>query len=327
MEKKDTPVTGGAVIQHTFQQGEHHYDIKKVVKNKMTNRRKSFLSKGDKLLKINDMDLRDLPPELFAELLAESSPRLTVYQPHKDAPKEKCPENSGGFQAFSKEDTVLSFSLDLSREADPDDVTKDDFHEAAKPESQLDELLLVTMLSTSFSVITGRGCDKEGLCQDTFCTECNLNDVIMEAKSSNITQVLRELKFIQEKVQDNIFIQSLMYEKYIQNRQRFARMSSNCMTNSVNITIYFYKTTCIEGEYKGIPVVLNFSGTDCFLKCSKTGDKPTISIEQSSQTCGVSSPSAAQAGTCMQRRRKWRWSTSSWRMRPSTFSLRGSRNR
>ncbi|XP_048835431.1 uncharacterized protein LOC125710137 isoform X2 [Brienomyrus brachyistius] len=309
MERKDTSVTGGVLIQHTFQQGEHHYEIEKVVKNKMTHGRISFLSKGDMLLKINDMDLRDLPPELFAELLAESSPRLTVYQPHKNAPKEKCLEN-GGFRAFSKENKVLSFNLDLSREADPDDVTKENFHEAAKPESQLDKLLLVTMISTSFSVITGRGCDKEGLCQDKFCTECNQNDVIMEAKSSNITQVLGEITFIQEKVQDNIFIQSLMYEKYIQNRQRLARMSSNCMTNSVNITIYLYKTTCIKGEYRGIPVVLNFSGTDCFLKCSKSGDEPTVSIE-SSQTCVASSPSAARAGTCMRRRRKWRWSDSS----------------
>ncbi|XP_018584753.1 uncharacterized protein LOC108920476 [Scleropages formosus] len=284
METEESPVTGGVSILHSFAHGQHHYQVEKVVKHKMGWGHGSFVRRGDKLLQINGISLQNLPPEAFAQMLTENAPILTVHQSHINTTEEKYLKTTEIYP-FSKEHTVLCFSMEMKKmdaledEGGKDRGTSED--EVPRNGSQsclLENLLLVTMTKTRFSIIAGRGCDKGKLCQDQSCKDCHL-DVVMEAKSCKITQVLQEIHFLQEKALENIFIHSLMSDKCIQNRFRNARMSSRCMSNSAKITIYYYKSDIVDGEFKGVPVVLNFSGTDCFLKCTDSDGKAVLSIE------------------------------------------------
>uniref|UniRef100_A0A8C9RM13 Interleukin-1 n=1 Tax=Scleropages formosus TaxID=113540 RepID=A0A8C9RM13_SCLFO len=271
----ESPVTGGVSILHSFAHGQHHYQVEKVVKHKMGWGHGSFVRRGDKLLQINGISLQNLPPEAFAQMLTENAPILVSAR-----------GRSSKIYPFSKEHTVLCFSMEMKKmdaledEGGKDRGTSED--EVPRNGSQsclLENLLLVTMTKTRFSIIAGRGCDKGKLCQDQSCKDCHL-DVVMEAKSCKITQgelrvsLLQEIHFLQEKALENIFIHSLMSDKCIQNRFRNARMSSRS-----KITIYYYKSDIVDGEFKGVPVVLNFSGTDCFLKCTDSDGKAVLSIE------------------------------------------------
>ncbi|KPP70803.1 hypothetical protein Z043_110336 [Scleropages formosus] len=173
-------------------------------------------------------------------MLTENAPILTVHQSHINTTEEKYLKTTEIYP-FSKEHTVLCFSMEMKKmdaledEGGKDRGTSED--EVPRNGSQsclLENLLLVTMTKTRFSIIAGRGCDKGKLCQDQSCKDCHL-DVVMEAKSCKITQA--------------------------------------------KITIYYYKSDIVDGEFKGVPVVLNFSGTDCFLKCTDSDGKAVLSIE------------------------------------------------
>ncbi|MFT7799401.1 uncharacterized protein LOC108920476 [Arapaima gigas] len=254
METQESSVAGGVFILHKFVHGQHHYQVEKVMKHKMCCGHTSFVRKGDKLLQINGISLHSLPPEVFTQLLTESSPVLTVHQPHINTPEEKYPK-LGEIHPFSKEHTFMRFSLEMKRgdtlenEGGTDSgVLEDEGPHDGSQSCLLDSLLMVAMRSTRFSIIVGRGCDKGKVCQDQSCTDCHMN-VVIDAKSSKISQVLREINFLQEKTLENIFIQSLMYDKYIRRRSRRAQMSSNSMSNSAKITIYYYKSDCVDGEF------------------------------------------------------------------------------
>ncbi|KAK3509886.1 hypothetical protein QTP70_018500 [Hemibagrus guttatus] len=53
-----------------------------------------------------------------------------------------------------------------------------------------------------------------------------------------------------------------------------------CMHNSTSdITIYYYQTNMMEDLGRGVPVVLNISGTEKFLKCTLISEKAVLSIE------------------------------------------------
>lgn len=52
--------------------------------------------------------------------------------------------------------------------------------------------------------------------------------------------------------------------------------------HSERITIYWYKSNMEEqGEYRGMPVVLNFTESDCFLKCCQKDQRVFLQAEVS----------------------------------------------
>ncbi|XP_036401909.1 interleukin-1 family member A [Megalops cyprinoides] len=296
MEIKDNPIKGGVSIIHKVLQEKHHYEVAHVMKFKKDYKSGPFVRKGDKILKINGQDLEDLTPEAFAELLAEASPMLTVHSPGMDAPEDKCLEGSG-LQPFSKEQIILNFSLEMRREEElEEEGGGDDSGTSGREEtpgggddclfddtcSEMDDLLLVSMMRTTISIIRGRGCDAGSPCTDCGGTGCNLNEVVMVAESSKITLVSRgTANFLREKVQENILIQSLMNDMYIQQKRSRSTpaMARQSQSNSTKITIYYYKSDCVDGDFRGAPVVLNFTGTDCFLKCYHQGGRATLTVE------------------------------------------------
>lgn len=50
-----------------------------------------------------------------------------------------------------------------------------------------------------------------------------------------------------------------------------------CCVSTEKMTIYYYKSKD-DGPFRGMPVVLNFTGSNCFLKCCKSEQKVSLQI-------------------------------------------------
>lgn len=50
---------------------------------------------------------------------------------------------------------------------------------------------------------------------------------------------------------------------------------------SERITIYSYRSNEMEKEYRGMPVVLNFTESNCFLRCCKNDQSVFLQVEVS----------------------------------------------
>ncbi|XP_048855133.1 uncharacterized protein LOC125722912 isoform X2 [Brienomyrus brachyistius] len=116
----------------------------------------------------------------------------------------------------------------------------------------------------------------DGCCCVTGAECAPLKDVVV-ASPSNTT--FRICNFSHEKMKDNLAIRNLKHDKYIRRSGNEASMDPSSVIKSASITIFYYKTTLIEEPFRGIPVVLNFTNTDSFLRCQKSGDRVSVSVE------------------------------------------------
>ncbi len=118
---------------------------------------------------------------------------------HKAGRKKGHPEHPSPAEDIlypvSKESTLLSFSMELTREEDTEEneVSQDGEGEEDKCPAENEEngegggLLIVSMTRTSISVIRGRGCDDGSTCGGCLGTGCTLNEVVVVSESSTVT--------------------------------------------------------------------------------------------------------------------------------------------
>uniref|UniRef100_A0A8C1I957 Interleukin-1 beta n=1 Tax=Cyprinus carpio TaxID=7962 RepID=A0A8C1I957_CYPCA len=302
-------VSGGVMLLHTESEGKHSYEVKGFLNyNKGTFARWDYLSiylsvclsvylsiylsiylsklsgclfihlylllfsNGDKLIMINNKYMEDLTPRAFAELLVEGSPSLTIHH----SPKRKTEEcESEEISVHTKEPTVMRFSLMMVREEDleatgvepspeweSEDIEDDCFSD--------DNLLLVSMAGTRFSMVVPRGCDPVNPCNCCGGMNCQFNEVVVLPATAEITfNSSRILKRVNE--QTNVILKSVLMGKYVtpENQWMFLRD-----TMSAKITLYYYTATMGR---EGVPVVLNFTGTENFFCCTtKQGEDKKI---------------------------------------------------
>ncbi|KAF0042991.1 hypothetical protein F2P81_004328 [Scophthalmus maximus] len=240
---QDSIVKGGVLIVHQTHEGKHQYEVENVLKYKNVTGGKMFVRRGDKLTQLNGVDLRDLPPEELAHMLAEGNPMLTVHKAIRTKEhKEQPPRDGDTLHPVSQESKILSFSMEMRREEEVDmgeGVGKEDGsieEEVCREENEENgekrDMLIVTMTKTNISVVKGRGCNSASPCKGCHGIGCSFNDVVMLSESSTVT--LEEM------------------------------------------TIYYYKSTL---PYRGMPVVLNFTGSNCFLRCCKEGERVFLQVE------------------------------------------------
>ncbi|KAL7833898.1 hypothetical protein AOLI_G00288580 [Acnodon oligacanthus] len=262
-----SPLYGGVSLLHTVVDGEHHYKVKKV----LTDGQSTFARKGDKILMINDVKTKDLPPEEFSRMLCSRSPSLTIHQESIDTGINECLE-CDGVQPYRKEEITLHFRMAMVREEclegeenglDPAVCEwESDYAEDGQ------ELLLVSMNETSVAVRTGRGCDPEKPCNSCGSHGCNLNEVVVATKTCEVTSVGRD---------------------YIRNsakKQYWMRLVQEFKPHnflSVEMTIYYYITNILSDLHRGVPVVLNLTGSTDFLKCTLENDKVVLKFERCDQ--------------------------------------------
>ncbi|XP_010730145.3 uncharacterized protein il1fma [Larimichthys crocea] len=288
MDLKDSLVKGGVLIVHQIHEGKHQYDVENVVKYKKTAGDRA-LRKGDKLMQINGADLQDLTPEELAQMLAEGSPMLTVHKAgsineHTEQPSPA----EDTLRPVSKEVTLLSFCMEMKKEEDLEEEVgqegevKEDVgveEDVCKPgnveNGEGGDLLIVSMTKTSISVVSGRGCEDGTSCQGCDGTGCSFNDVVVVSETSTVTLVPRG-SFKQEKV-SNGSVQHVATHQYL--RSLCSQHALYASPNPEKITIYTYKSTFIDKIFRGVAVVLNFTETNCFVRCCKEGERVLLKVE------------------------------------------------
>uniref|UniRef100_A0A8C4I0X5 Interleukin-1 beta n=2 Tax=Dicentrarchus labrax TaxID=13489 RepID=A0A8C4I0X5_DICLA len=290
MDLKDSTVKGGVLILHQFHEGKHQYKVENVVKYKKASGEKLFVRRGDKLMQINGVDLQDLTPEELAEMLAKGNPMLTVHKAGRMKPHTEQPSPAEDtLHPVSKESTLLSFSMEMRREEDLEDNEvgqdsegREDLgieEDVCKAENEQNGegsgLLIVSMTKTSISVVRGRGCDVGSPCQGCHGTGCTFNDVVVTAETSTVTLVPRG-SFKQEKP-SIVSIENVATHKYI--RSLCSQKTVYASPNPERITIYSYKSNVVEKFFRGMPVVLNFTESNCFLRCCKEGGQVLLKVE------------------------------------------------
>ncbi|XP_068586772.1 uncharacterized protein [Cebidichthys violaceus] len=246
---------------------------------------KTTSRRGDKLMQINGMDLQDLTPEELAQSLAKDNPMLTVHKAIRTKePTEQFFPAEDTLHPFSKESTVLSFSMEMRRVEDlkqnevgqEEDVEEDVCQPENEGNGERGDLLIISMKKTNISVVSGRGCDSGSPCQGCHGTGCTFNDVVMVSESSKVTLVARGGgSFSQLKSLDTP-IEHLATHQYL--RGFCPDKAIYASPNPEEMTIYYYKSTSLS-FFKGQPVVLNFSRSNCFLRCCKEGDKVFLQVE------------------------------------------------
>ncbi|KAM3625168.1 uncharacterized protein V6R79_007919 [Siganus canaliculatus] len=293
METKDSLVKGGVLISHQIDhEGKHQYEVKNVVKYKKGSGEKAFARRGDKLLQINDIDLQDVTPEELAQMLAEGNPKLTVHKAART--KDEARQDSSSEETLhpvSKESTVLSFNMEMSREEELEENEVGQEKEAEEGvgiegDACKDEnvengeeggLLIVSMKKTSISVVRGRGC-KDG-CPSQECqgSQCCLDDVVVVAESSTVTLVPRGSGSLKQEKLSTVTIEHVATHHYL--RGLCSQRAIYSSPNPERITIYTYKSNTIGRIFRGVPVVLNFTDSNCFLKCCNTEGRVFLQVE------------------------------------------------
>ncbi|KAI5629869.1 interleukin-1 family member A [Silurus asotus] len=216
----------------------------------------------------------------------------TLHQASVDDTEIKCPE-SEKMKPYHKEDAELSFSLEMVREKCLDEDEKNpripgewECNDRAFDPCNDEKTLIVSMTNTSIAIVQARGCDALSPCR---CgnTNCTFSDVIMATQQSAITSVCRE--YMKKRFErGHVFIQSLLQKSICMENISRATKEIPCLTDSTtaNITIFYYMSNALDDFDKGVPVVLNFSGSTNFLKCMRLNDRPVLTVELSLYTDG-----------------------------------------
>ncbi|XP_061925831.1 uncharacterized protein LOC133664865 [Entelurus aequoreus] len=273
----ESVINGSVLILHQLQHGKHQYQVENVVQYQRSSSAKPMMRRGDKLMQINGSDLQDFTPEALAQTIAEGRPMLTVHKAGAQKPLH-CSEEDV-LHPVSKEQTVLQFSMRMLREEDAHGgegggsgqgggCPVGDDH---KPGG---DLLVVSMTKTSISVIRGRGCEAGSTCKGCHGTGCTLKDVVMVSESSTVTLVSRGGGTFKLQKSLDTPIEHVASHKYLHGI--CSQKTIYASANPEKMTIYYYKSTCPESRF---PVVLNFSGSDCFLRCSKKGEQVLLQVE------------------------------------------------
>ncbi|XP_050978487.1 interleukin-1 family member A isoform X2 [Labeo rohita] len=262
MASEGSPVCGGVLLLHTECGGKHSYEV-----NGFLNYNKGmFASAGDKLIMVNNTDVEDLTPKALAELLVERSPLLTIHHPHKRK-TEEC--ESEEISVYDKKPIVMRFSLMMVREEDLDaagDEPSPDWEYIEDDCLSDNNLLLVSMADTCFSKIAARGCDPNSPCNSCGGMNCEFNDVVVLPATSTITfnssRILRQIR-----EQKNLYLKSFIMKQYVTPDNQHMLLKD---TMSAKITLYYYADNMGRN---GVPVVLNFTGTENFFCCTTKQDE------------------------------------------------------
>ncbi|TNN52100.1 Interleukin-1 beta [Liparis tanakae] len=289
MDLEDSVVKGGVLIVHHVHDGKHQYKVDNVKYKRVCD--KTFVRRGDRLMQINGLDLQDLTPEELAQLLATDNPMLTVHKASrtKEHTEQVFPAEDT-LHPFSKESTVLSFSMEMRREEDlqqsevgqeaereeDGDKEEDVCQPENKENGERGDLLIISMKETSISVVNGRGCDSRSPCQGCHGTGCTFNDVVMVSESSKVMLVPRGHGDLCQRKSLNTPIEHFPSQQYL--RGLCSHKAIYASPNPEEMTIYYYKSTRFF-TFKGQPVVLNFSNSNCFLQCCKEGDRVFLQVE------------------------------------------------
>uniref|UniRef100_A0A8B9H7B6 Interleukin-1 beta n=1 Tax=Astyanax mexicanus TaxID=7994 RepID=A0A8B9H7B6_ASTMX len=208
--------------------------------------------KGDKISKINNKKTQDMPPKEFIRMLSSESPMLVS--------KFFCLLLSDSIRAIGQEKITLSFQLEMVREECLEAEEENKIWESDEMEDK-EDLVMVSMTKTNVAVVCGRGCDPENP-----CSNCNIN----KCKTSEVVVTGNPLRG------GVSLCHTLVDEKHCYETHNYA---TSTISYFPDITIFYYCSNIFEDLSRGSPVVLNFTGSTNFLKCTCKDQKIGLTIE------------------------------------------------
>ncbi|XP_027024536.1 uncharacterized protein LOC113657154 [Tachysurus fulvidraco] len=277
---KESFLSGGVSFLHTVVDGKHSYEVGKV----LTSKPSDFGRKGDKLLKINNVETQHLTPKKVASMLTSGSPMLMMHQASIDSDEKKKYPGFDSMRPFHKETSTLNFTLAMVRETclneEEENPQVPEDSEWKCKENKYDtfsdeEMLLVSMTNTSVAIVQARGCSEQDPCSSCGGKGCTFNDVVMASVQSTVSSVCTE--YVKKNFDCQVLIQSLLQKNICAENIRPGKAMSN--STKANITIYYYLSNAQDDFDKGVPVVLNFSDSATFLKCICKNGRPVLTLE------------------------------------------------
>ncbi|XP_066511138.1 uncharacterized protein [Hoplias malabaricus] len=274
-DQQGIPLCGGISLFHSVVDGKHCYEVGNI----LTKKPSTFARKKDKLLMLNNMETKDLPPENFVKLLSSGSPNLTIYKAATDEATKECMETDT-IQPYHKEYITLTFKMAMvsqesleQGEEDRTELTECEWENDDMEYSK--ELVLISMSKTRVAVLKERGCDPEHPCNNYGIGGCNFSNVVLAAEKCEVTTVHRQC--IKKRSEQTLLIRSYLdttidYEAISPGRRNICEDKAT----SEQITVYYYISTAPS---KGAPVVLNFTATNNYLKCVCDDKKIVLTIE------------------------------------------------
>ncbi|KAG9261027.1 hypothetical protein AMEX_G25974 [Astyanax mexicanus] len=258
-------IRGGVSLCHSLVNEKHCYEVEKALTHCS-----STFRKGDIISMINNEKTEDMPPRMFISMLSSRSPILTIHQASTDMEEGQCLE-SDSIHVFRKEELTLNFKLEMVRE----ECLEAEEENEIEPEWESDdmedkELVMVSMTETNVAVVRGRGCDLENPCNNCGINGCNVSEVFMEAKNRDVTSVCRgSVSMGGRNIVRDVVMSSLL-QNYVKSKQ---------LAFSENVTIYYYQSDITEDGKISYPVVLNLTGTNKFLKCTRNNEEVILTTE------------------------------------------------
>ncbi|XP_075904411.1 uncharacterized protein LOC142902934 isoform X2 [Nelusetta ayraudi] len=248
-----------------------------------------------------------MTPKELTHIIAEGNPKLTLHKSSKETEPtmQATFEGDDIFYPVSKTPALLTFNMEMTREDDwkedeserqegsSGEGSEEKFCSSGNEENgKVQDLFIVSMMKTRISVLKARG--GEGGCTCLGCLEdnCFMNDVIVVAESrTTVTLVSRGSEsFSMQKLSEKA-IQNVSSRYYLRGLCPQFHTPIYASPNPEKITIYYYKS---NGVFRGMPVVLNFTGSNCFLRCCKSEEKISLQIgtctKQSLQKISTNDP-------------------------------------
>ncbi|XP_078800431.1 uncharacterized protein LOC144990948 isoform X1 [Oryzias latipes] len=277
MDRQQSFPDGGVFISHHLCEGKHQYKVEKVVKSKNGRGGKMFgsFSKGDNLMEMNGVGLDNFTPEDLAHSLSEGNSKLKVHTATKQKEQvEEEPPQGEVFVSVSQDFTMMSFSWKMKRgeELEQNQNTENEVFQ----DVEMRDLLVINMKKTSISVVIARGCSNMSHGVNCTDTKCTIKEIVLVAEASTVTFVPQGGSIRLEKLGE-VFIEHKPSHRYL--KRICSKTGLYTSPNPEKITIRYYKSNSVDKPYRGMPVVLNFTDTNCFLKCCKTEDGMILQIE------------------------------------------------
>ncbi|XP_007889843.1 uncharacterized protein LOC103177481 isoform X1 [Callorhinchus milii] len=155
--------------------------------------------------------------------------------------------------------------------------------------------LLVALSHAAISVVQGRGPKRP---QGKVCSICNKNDCELHTIHVR-SEAKAEVYCVQETLAPKDCCEMIMkvvrsdcpylirneYDQCLRpGNERKKIVLSRQDSDSAQMTVFYYKSNVIPNPFGGIPVVLNFLKTNCFLACHCEGNNVLLRIEECTST-------------------------------------------
>ncbi|KAM8876296.1 uncharacterized protein ACB058_002572 [Synchiropus picturatus] len=274
MDGQQNSVSGSVLIVHRLQDGKHQYEVGHVNYKKPGNGRQFV--RGEQLMQINRMDLKDISPEELANTIADGNLMLTVHGSKSKEPLERTCPGKDALHMVSRDTMLLSFSMDMMRAGDLGQEEDEGEDDTCHMEDEEKEVLVVSMKNTSISVLSGRGNDHQ-FCGDCSGRGCTVHDMVVTAESNTVTIVSRGNASYRLEKQSEASVEHVATQDFL--RSLCAHQMVYLSPDPERMTIYYYKSSVPDKHFRGVPVVLNFTGSNCFLRCCKEGGTVRLQTE------------------------------------------------